>query len=94
MFKSKSTKNHEQAVALVGMVSALAASAAGSKGRGAERLEALAQVVAAFGFDPESIQSIEIDWKTIKMDGDDELVPVLKMTAADGSKKEFEQTNR
>ncbi|MNF58427.1 hypothetical protein D3C85_553070 [compost metagenome] len=87
MFKSKSERDHEQALAVI----AALGSVASSKGRGAERLEALAQVVAALGIAPESIQSVELDWKTIRANRSDELVPVLRMIAADGTKKEIEQ---
>lgn len=87
MFKSKSQRGHEQALALI----AALGSVAGGKGRGAERLEALAQVVAALGIAPESIKSVEIDWKTIRANRSDELVPVLRMISADGTTKELEQ---
>ncbi|HAT2580741.1 TPA: hypothetical protein I8273_004811 [Aeromonas hydrophila] len=87
MFKSKSQRGHEQALALISALGSVAS----SKGRGAERLEALAQVVAALGIEPESIQSIEIDWKTIRANGSDELVPLLRMISADGTTKELEQ---
>lgn len=87
MFKSKSERGHEQALALI----AALGSVASGKGRSAERLEALAQVVAALGIAPESIQSVELDWKTIQVNRSDELVPVLRMVAADGTTKEIEQ---
>ena len=58
---------------------------------GAERLEALAQVVLALGIAPESIQSVEIDWKSVRVNWSDELVPVLRMVAVDGTKKGLEQ---
>ncbi len=94
MFKTRTTRNHERALALIGMVSAVAGVAASGKGRGAERMEALAQVVAALGFDAESIKSVEIGWKKIYMDGSYELVPVLTMESIGGETKEIEQTER
>lgn len=93
MFGSRSKRNHDQALALVGLLGSIASSCSG-KGRGAERMEALAQVVAALGISPESIQSIEIDWKSVRVGGTEELVPVLRMVSVDGSQKEIQQIDR
>lgn len=89
MFKSRSTKDHEQALALIGMGRAIAGAAASGKGKGAERLEAMAQVIAALGFDAKSIKSVTIDWKTIYISGSHELVPVLKMESGDGGQDDM-----
>jgi hypothetical protein len=78
MFKRKSTQHNEQALALIGMISSMAN--ASGKGRGAERMEAMAQVVAAMGFDAESIKSVEIDWKLIN----GEYCPVLRIKSKEG----------
>ncbi len=42
-------------------------------------MEAMAQVVAALGFDAESIKSVEIGWKVI----DGEYCPVMRMESKD-----------
>ncbi|MNF23841.1 hypothetical protein D3C85_98550 [compost metagenome] len=86
-FKSSSEREQEKALALISALGTVAS----SKGKGAERLEALATVVAALGIAPESIQSVEIDWKIIRANRSDELVPVLRMVSADGTTKELEQ---
>lgn len=93
MFGSRSKRNHEQALALIELLGEVASSRSG-KGRGAERMEALAQVVAALGIAPESIQSLEIDWKSVPVDGTEELVPVLRMVSVDGAKNEIQQIER
>ncbi len=94
MFKSKGQRNHEQTLAAIGLVGALVNLAGNSKGRGAERLEAMAQVVAGLGFDPESIQSVEIKWESIRVGGSYELVPVLKMISVGGEVEELKQIER
>lgn len=94
MFKSRSTKDHEQALAIIGMGRAIAGAAASGKGKGAERLEAMAQVIAALGLDAKSIKSVTIDWKTIYISGSHELVPVLNIEAADGGIESLEQVER
>lgn len=88
MFKTRSTLQNEQALALVSMVSSIANATVNSKGKGAERMEAMAQVVAALGFDAGSIKSVEISWKVI----DGEYCPVLKMESITGKIDEHTQT--
>jgi len=90
MFKSRSTQQHEQAMALVGMVGSIASATAGMKGRGAERMEAMAQVVAALGFDSASIKSVEISWQIF----DGEYCPTLKMESTGNNIKEIVQIER
>ncbi len=87
MFNTRSARQHEKTLALVGMVNSIASAAVGSKGRGAERMEAMAQVVAALGFDAKSIKSVEIGWKII----DGEYCPTLKMESSGEQIKEMVQ---
>ncbi len=83
MFKRRSDTKQEQTLALIDMIGSVMSTAATSKGKGAERMEAMALVVAALGFDAKSIKSIEIDWKVI----DGEYCPTLKMKTIDGIKE-------
>ncbi len=53
----------------------------------------MAQVVSALGFNVSSIQSVEIDWKIIRIDGSGELAPVLRMASKDGNVKEISQVD-
>lgn len=93
MFGCKSKRRHEEALALIGLLGAIASPGSG-KGAGAQRMEALAQVVAALGISPESIHSLEIDWRSVRVGGTDELVPVLRMVSVDGVKSEIQQVER
>ena len=44
----------------------------------------MAMAIAALGFDPQTIHAVELDWKTIYVDGSYELVPTCKMISKDG----------
>lgn len=91
MFTSQKQET-ERIKAVTGMLAAIAGAAAvASQGKAAsaERMEALALTVAALGFSPESIESVEIDWRKIYVNGVFELVPVLRMTSVDGSINEI-----
>ena len=90
MFKTRSTQQHEQALALVSMVNSIASASANSKGKGAERMEAMAHVVAALGFDTQTINSVEIGWQVI----DGEYCPTLKMKSQNTTVKELVQIER
>jgi len=76
-------------------IASIMASTANIKGRGAERMEAMALTVAAMGFDAESVKAVEIDWKVLKLNGDDELVPVIRLLSKDGETiQELEQKDK
>ena len=90
MFKNRTAQNNEQALALIGMLGDIANKTISCKGRGAERMEAMAQVVAAFGFSPDSIKSVEIGWIVI----DGEYCPTLKMESVNDEINEIVQIDR
>lgn len=76
---------------IIAAIASIAAAKAGSKGASAERLEAMALVVAATCAGGDSVKSIEMDWKVVKVGGTDELVPIMKMEMKDHSMKTIEQ---
>ena len=83
MFKNRSKIQTQQTIELLGVLAAFAEASASSKGRGAERMEAMAQVVVALGFDAQSIESVEVDWKVI----DGEYLPTIKINSKTNSKE-------
>ena len=94
MFKQRNQTDTLALVAAIGTMGQVASAAVNAKGAGAERMEAMAQVVAALGFDAQSIKTVEIGWDKLRIDGSTELVPVLKMTAVDDTVQTIVQTER
>jgi hypothetical protein len=96
--KRREQNEHDFNVAALGCIAAISKSienVSGMKGRGAERMEAMALTVAAMGFDAESVKAVEIDWKVLRLNGDDELVPVIRLLSKDGETiQELEQKDK
>ncbi|WP_415912303.1 hypothetical protein [Neptuniibacter sp. QD37_11] len=88
MFKSRKEREAEQMIGAINAVANLAHAVNSgdddTKPASVQRMESLAQTVAALGFSPESIGAVEISWEKICCDGSDQLVPVMRMTSVGG----------
>ena len=91
MFKNK---EHQQTLAVIDLVKSLGNTLAGQKAPSTERLEAMAMNIAALGISPDSIGEIEINWRAIKVDGVENLVPVMRMVSKGGEIKQLEQLDK
>ena len=91
MFGSRRRHQQKMTSEMTKLIGTIVEANAGSKGRGAERLEAMAVAIAAMNVDITKVDEVDIDWKALEVEGDEELVPVLKIKFTKGMSTIYEQ---